>query len=106
MVVMKSSEGGIEGIERIFRENTLVRDITEVEERAQRLDDLHMSTTFKRVHKDLGGIRYDKFGVQGQGDYYLHKGLGVIAGPLLEVAALLEPSETRKEGCKCDTVEN
>jgi len=37
--------------------------------------------------------------------YYLHKGLGVIAGPLLEVAALFEPSKTRKERCKCNTVE-
>jgi len=37
--------------------------------------------------------------------YYLHKSLGVVASPLLEVAALLEPSETREEGCKCNSVE-
>lgn len=37
---------------------------------------------------------------------YLHQCLGIVASPLFEVAALLEPSETRKQGCKCDTVKN
>jgi hypothetical protein len=33
---------------------------------------------------------------------YLHQRLGVIASPLLEVAALLKAAETRVERCECD----
>ena len=55
-VVVESSKGGIEGIERILRKDVSTCDVAEVEECVDRLDNIHMYITFKGVHEDLAGL--------------------------------------------------
>lgn len=56
-VVVESFKGSIEGVERIFSEDILMCDVTEVEECIEGFDDVHVYMAFKCIHKDLERLR-------------------------------------------------
>ena len=53
---MESFEGSVESIEGIFGENVLAHNVTEVEERPERLGDIHRDVAFKRIQENLTGL--------------------------------------------------
>jgi len=55
-VVVKPLECSVKSAERIFRENILACDVTEVEEGIEGLDDIGRYITFKCVDEDLAGL--------------------------------------------------
>ena len=54
--VMKPSERGIEGVERIFSEDIFACNVTEIEECVEGLDDITGYITFECGEKDLAGL--------------------------------------------------
>ena len=56
MVVVESAEGGIKGIKRIFCEDILACNITEIEKRVESFDDIWQNATLECIHKNLAGI--------------------------------------------------
>jgi len=101
-VVMEPFKRSVEGIKRIFGENILACDVTEVKECIKGLNDVRGDVTFKCMDEDLIGISMQSVAVKVIP--YLHQHLGVITRPLLEIPPLLKPSEPRKEQCQCDAV--
>jgi len=96
-VVVKPFECSLEGNKRIFSENVLACKIAEVKERIEGLGDIWGYIAFECIHEYLDRLSTHESGAV-RDIWYLHQCLGVVAGPLLEVATLFEPPETRKKG--------
>ena len=58
MVVVESFEGSVKGIERVFCEDVLVCNITEVEKYVECFDDIWWNITLECIHEDLLGWVY------------------------------------------------
>ena len=104
-IMMEPVESGVESVERIFSQNVLAGSIAEVEECIKSLDDIGVYEAFKCSNKYLAGVSIHG-GCSLRGISYLHQCFGVISRPLLEVLSLFEPSKARKEGGKCNPINN